>query len=130
MPVIRPKKLKWFGWSPEFPSENDWLLSEHPNRPVDETLPTTSRDRRADGVNAPVRDQGANGACVGFSSTYAVGYLRRVDRDAYSTIYSAQEMYYDARVADGIEWKDVDSGAYIRDAMDSLRNLGIAPDRK
>jgi len=124
---IRPKNVRKFGWAPETPSIKDWLWKDSPyaNNP----MPTEdSPDRRELGHNAPVTDQGDTGSCVGQSSAYAVEYLTRIDRDAYhSTMYSALFQYYVARTADGPEWAKVDSGAYIRDSLDCLRTIGIAP---
>lgn len=127
-------RVKGKGWRPDIPSGKDWKLAEHHpglslhNLQSLDDLPNESRDRRADGVNGPVRDQGNAGSCVGFAATYGVDYLRRVDQDKLSTIYSPLQVYFDARVADGAEYAKVDSGAYIRDAVDQLRLLGIAPE--
>lgn len=135
-------KIKGKGWRPDVPSFKDYpfafakaqLIAQgfgeitESAAPASVKRPSISEDRRAAGQNIPVRDQGNLGSCVGFSSTYGVGFLRRTDRDALSTIYSPLQMYYDARIRDGMQWKDVDAGAYIRDAMDALRETGVAPD--
>jgi C1A family cysteine protease len=120
---------RYGGWSPEPPSIKDWKFADSPQ--ADTPMPTEDTpDRRALGQNGPVVDQGDLGSCVGHSSTYGVAYLTRVDKDAHhQNVYSRLEAYYDARTADGMQWKDVDSGAYIRDAMDSFRTKGIAPER-
>jgi len=117
-------KIYRLGWAPELPSIKDWKMSVHPKKDV--VVPPVSEDRRV--RNPPVRDQGNLGSCVGFSVTYGQGWLRRTDRDKLDTTYSPLQMYYDARVRDGAQWKDVDAGAYIRDAMDSLREVGVAPE--
>lgn len=117
-------RVKRMGWAPELPSMKDYKFSDSKAASVE--LEAESFDRRAE--NPPVRDQGQLGSCVGFSSTYGVGWLRRHDRDKLSTVYSPLQLYYDARVRDGMEWAKVDSGAYIRDAMDSLRDAGVAPE--
>src|SRR5688572_20076286 len=119
-------KVKGFGWRPDQPSPKDWKFGQIAG--VARTYSPESRDRRD--VNPPVRDQGNLGSCVGFSITAAVGYLRRTDRDHLSTNYSALQMYYDARVRDGMNWKEVDAGAYIRDGVDSLRHVGVAPESR
>jgi C1A family cysteine protease len=122
-------RLKGKGWKPDLPSLKDWKFSLHSNAAMHGPLtrPTESTDRRARAQNQPVMDQGNLGSCVGCSATAAVGFLRRTDRDSYSTIYSALQAYYDARIRDGMQWKDIDAGAYIRDAMDALRTVGVAP---
>lgn len=119
-------RVKGKGWRPDVPSHKDWPFRLSPHAQLQ--AQSESEDRRALGHNAPVRDQANAGSCVGFSATYAVDYLRRVDRDKLSTIYSALQMYFDARVRDGAQWAKVDSGAYIRDAMDALREIGVAPE--
>jgi C1A family cysteine protease len=115
------------GWKPELPSTKDWWIGEAVHlRGVE--LPAVSEDRRASGKNSPVMDQGDIGSCVGCSSAYGVGYLRHTDRQPQPTRYAALFQYYVARVAEGQEYADQDSGAIIRDSMDCLRNIGIPPE--
>jgi hypothetical protein len=126
MPALKFKSTRYLGWRPELPKLKDWKFGESvlANLPI----PPESPDRRTLGQNPPVMDQGPIGSCVGCSSGYyGVGFLRRTDRDTFSTDYSALFAYYNARVADGAEWASVDSGAFIRDSMDCLRTIGIAP---
>lgn len=113
------------GWKPEPPSIKDYRFSTSPMRA--EPIPPQSPDRRALGHNGPVMDQGDIGSCVGCSTAYGVAFLRRTDRDNLSTLYSALFQYYEARVADGMQWEKIDAGAYIRDSMDRLRAVGIPP---
>jgi C1A family cysteine protease len=117
-----------FGWKPDLPSIKDWPLRMSAVGRNTAVLPPVSPDRRE--INPPVRDQGKYGSCVGCSSVYGVAWLRRHEpRDLEGkTIMSAMQEYYDARTADGDEWKNVDAGAYIRDAMDMLRKKGVAPE--
>lgn len=114
------------GWIPEHPSIKDYKFGA--SAMASTIIPQgESTDRRALMLNAPVIDQGDLGSCVGCSSAYAVAFLRRSDKDRLSTLYSALFQYYEARLADGPQWRDVDSGAYIRDSMDRLRKVGIPP---
>jgi C1A family cysteine protease len=119
-------RVKGKGWRPDVPSLKDWPLSRHPR--LNATTSLESVDRRALGLNAPVQDQANAGSCVGHAAGYGVDFLRRTDQDKLSTIYSRLQIYFDARVRDGAQWAKVDSGAYIRDAMDALREIGTAPE--
>ena len=122
------KGVGGFGWRPELPKLKDFKFRASPMMAT--PLPPQSPDRRALGHNADVINQGDIGSCVGCSSTYGVGFLRRTDKDKLSTNYSALQLYYDARIRDGQQWETVDAGAYIRDAMDSLRETGVAPAKR
>jgi hypothetical protein len=95
-------RVKGKGWRPDIPSFKDWPFRLSAHGKAD--YAAVSIDRRVMEWNAPVRDQANAGSCVGFSATYGVDYLRRVDRDLLSTIYSALQMYFDARVRDGQQW--------------------------
>lgn len=117
---------KGFGWEPEFPDHRDFKLSAAP-RVAKATIPTTFSMRE---FCSPVRDQGRLGSCVGFSICAAIELLRRRDADEHSTIYSPLFAYYHARVADGLEWKGVDAGAYIRDGAKIAAKIGVPPESK
>lgn len=124
-PITGISGVARFGWSPEPPSIKDWKASVAPFAGA--AIPDESEDRRP--INPPVRDQGNIGSCTGFSSTYAVGYLLRTDKHSrHQTVYSPMFAYYNGRVADGEQWKTVDSGAYIRDVVDQLRKTGVCPE--
>lgn len=124
-------RARGFGWRPDVPSLKDWpFRNSRTFRELDGRWSSESLDRRAEKLNPPVRDQGNLGSCVGFAVTSAVGFLRRTDPDILSTNYSALMAYYEARLRDGPQWKNIDAGAYIRDAMDALRLSGVAPESR
>jgi len=115
-------RVKWKGWRPDLPSSKDWRfsLSKDAAAAIPDEYPAPRE------LHAPVFDQGDLGSCVGVSTSFAVHYLVKTDPDLRSaSSYSAMFAYYQARIRDGIKWKDVDAGAYIRDSMDALRDVGI-----
>ena len=120
--LIRMKSSRYLGWKAEPPKQKDWKFSESPFANV--SYPDfVIRDLN---LFAPIMDQGPIGSCVGCSSAYAVSFLAHIDKDLrHAPSYSALYQYYMARIGDGPEWATVDSGAFIRDSMDSLRTNGI-----
>lgn len=122
--LLRMKSARYLGWKAEPPKQKDWKFSESPwaNAPIKQQ----STKRRENGLLAPIMDQGPIGSCVGCSSAYGVAYLTHVDKDAkHSSVFSALYQYYMARTFTDPSYATVDSGAFIRDSMDSLRVNGI-----
>ena len=68
-----------------------------------------------------VRDQKNLGACTGFASTSAIEYYKR-SRDK-NFIFSPLMVYYEGRLLEGTE--KYDDGAYIRDVLKQLKNIGV-----
>ena len=62
-------------------------------------------------------DQGQEGACVGFGSSWAMTILNRIP-------YAARHLYIEAQKVD--EWSDTppEEGTSVRAAMDVLRKVG------
>lgn len=117
-----------FGWEPEFPDHRDFRLSQMPKlRPATDPGPPSFSLRD---YCSPVRNQLNIGSCVGFSTCAAVELLRRRDADEHSTIYSPLFAYYYARIEDGLEWKNIDAGAYIRDSMKVAARIGVCPESR
>lgn len=125
MPDITPKRIYGLGWRPDLPDHRDKPLTMKlaASAPVEVPIRTSLRDKCS-----PVRHQGDLGSCTGFATTAAVEYLRRVDEDAHSTIYSPLYTYYRARELDGCERVDV--GAYLRDAVKSVNKWGVPPESR
>lgn len=110
------------GWVPEPSDHRDWPLSK-----MTSVMSTYSPDSAS--LNrqnlSPVRDQMTVGSCTGMAVAAAVEYLRRKPtEDFWETLYSPLFPYWFARKAIGMT--DVDSGAYIRDAVKSVAHHGIA----
>lgn len=121
-------RVKGMGWIPDHPKIEDWPWGAH-RMAGRLTLPTVSPDRRALGQNAPVFDQGNEGSCVGCSSAYGVYFLDNIDKDKIGALRSPQQIYFDARVAEGPQFQHVDGGAYIRECMNQLRAIGASTER-
>ena len=106
-----------FGYLPDLPDARDWKYSERlaageekppPVLPPKFIVPKLS--------TIPVFDQGELGSCVGC----AVGSLHAYERKVVPR--SKLQIYYEARRLIGME--NVDSGAYIRDAIKVIATLG------
>lgn len=75
----------------------------------------------------PVRNQGGLGACTAFGATSLVDFIRR--RQSLTTwLPSPLFTYYSTRLMEGTV--DTDSGAYVRDALKSTVNDGVALERE
>lgn len=107
-----------FGYVPDLPDHRDWkygdglksglsseVVTARPSRVV---IPKIS--------TIPVFDQGQLGSCVGCSVGTMHSYERRV------VPRSKLQIYYEARRLQG--WEQWDTGAYIRDAIKVIANLG------
>lgn len=119
-----PQIGKGSGWMPEPVDPRDYRLGQ--------VASTTTKVEKASLAKwtPPVRDQGTQGSCTGFATASAVGLLRRKESDGpgdYNTIYSPQFIYNNAR--ETIGELDKDYGAYIRDAVGSVRKIGAATEK-
>lgn len=83
------------------------------------------KDFRKNGWAPPIRDQGNEGDCTGFSTTQALGVLS-LKKDPRFTGYpfSAQFAYYNGRLAEGDQGQD--SGAQLRDVVSGAVSQGVA----
>lgn len=118
---------KGTGWLPEPEDPRDYKLAQLiPNLKASSTV-TQPMFVDLQGQSA-VRDQGQVGSCTGFATTAAVEYLRRKPlEDVYETLYSPLFVYYNARATIGEEL--MDEGAYVRDAVKSVANIGASRER-
>lgn len=75
-----------------------------------------------------VKNQGAIGSCTAFATVALMEYNRkRYIVDAKEDVYSEKFTYYVTRV-DVAGWNTDDTGAYMRDAFNSARIYGAAPE--
>lgn len=116
--------IKGMGWKPDLPDHRDYPVSK---MRLGAPLQGVVSMRR---TMSPVRDQGMLGACTGFAVTAAMELLRRTDADDHSTIYSPLFAYLHARIADGEAYREIDAGAYIRDAIKVVANIGVPPESR
>jgi hypothetical protein len=117
MPDMSPRRN--FGYVPDLPDHNDWkysaLLSDST---ILETAPPSLPERTLirNLHKIPVVDQGNLGSCVGCSVASLHAYERGV------VARSILQIYYEARRLRG--WENYDTGAFIRDAIKVIANLG------
>jgi C1A family cysteine protease len=108
------------GYIPDLGDIRDWRLTAPSGPPP--TLPS-SVDLRPQ--CPPLYDQGAIGSCTANASS---ALFRFVDKKQGGLDVNPSRLfvYYEARRMQG--WETIDSGAYIRDAMKVLADLGAAPE--
>jgi C1A family cysteine protease len=104
-----------YGYLPDPKDERDFIYSIE--APVE--LPTEVDNRV---YTTPVRDQGNLGSCTGFSMTVGLREFMTKVEGKYTTRFSPLYLYYKEReLEDSI---DEDAGAYIRDGLKVLKNIG------
>lgn len=110
----------YFGWIPDLPDHRDFRLST-----IEPILAATPTEVDLSERAGPVYDQDGLGSCTGQATA---GLFRFVDRQQGGVDLnpSRLQIYYDARAIRG--WTMVDSGAYIRDALSVVHNIGAAPE--
>jgi C1A family cysteine protease len=110
-----------FGWRRELPDHRDFRFSVRPR--ILRALPA-SADVSAD--QPPVYDQGNEGSCTGNAgSALAYAALRKVGV-ASPFIPSREGLYQQALIKEN-SW-GWDAGAYLRDIMWAIANLGVWPE--
>lgn len=108
-----------FGWLKELPDARDWQYAKSMRQlagAVADIVPPVRYTLSNIDKYMPVVDQGQIGSCTGCSTSYMFQWERRV------VPRSILQVYYEARRKIGLEGED--SGAYIRDAVLVLRQLG------
>lgn len=107
-----------YGWAgPSLPDQRDYLYSAAPERLA--SLPPYVDLRTG---CAPIEDQGELGSCTSFAVGAAIRYARK--RQGLSDFVTSHLfLYYNSR-----KYKQVDSGAYIRDVMKSASKQGDCPE--
>jgi hypothetical protein len=115
--ILEPRRN--FGYLPDLPDFRDWSYAAALADPlmadaVPEQFPERVLIR--DLHRIPVVDQGNIGSCVGCSVASLHAYERKV------AMRSILQIYYEARRLRG--WQNEDTGAFIRDAIKVIANLG------
>lgn len=110
------------GWRPDLPDIRDWQL------PARLRVASLASSVDLSPNCSPVRDQGQLGSCTGHAIAAAIEYLRRIDDDHRSTIYSPLWIYYEERVLENSV--ESDAGAYIRDGIKVVNKIGAPPESR
>lgn len=116
----------WMGWRPDLPDHRDSdysfarALSDEIVNVQD--LPPSSKPQRKELDKHPIRDQGPAGSCTG----HGVGLIHAIERNVAQR--SPLWIYAEARKMIGE--LDRDDGAYIRDAIKAVADLGAPHESK
>lgn len=108
------------GWRPQPPDHRDYTLRLHRPDILELTLPPAASVRS---ILSPVLNQGGFGSCTAFGSLGGHEAVARKMGLAYPS-GSRMAQYYWTRAMQG--WQGQDTGAYIRDAVKVVANLGMA----
>jgi C1A family cysteine protease len=110
-----------FGWKPDPPDHRDLTYSAPLLRLA--SLPAKA-DLRS--KCPPVYDQGQIGSCTANAIAGAIQYQRTAEGDQPDFVPSRLFIYYNERVIE--HSVPYDAGAYIRDGMKSVNQLGVPPE--
>lgn len=110
------------GYIPDLPDHRDWPFAASAQLPP--TLPVKV-DLRPQTYPRPCYDQQSANSCTGNSTGAMFGFVDRKQGGA-NINPSRRQIYYDARALDGLE--SIDRGAYIRSALKTLADKGVAPE--
>lgn len=113
---LKPKDVKYFGWTPDVPDHRDMMFSL-PHKMED--LPTKV-DLRTEVL--PVFDQGKLGSCTAnaVSNAFAFSVVKQQEEQLY--VPSRLFIYYNTRVLEGNE--DRDTGATLRSTVKAMNKVG------
>lgn len=113
--MLEPRRKCGLGWRPDLPDPRDHLFRAAVAPQLAGTaLPVRAKVLGVEGF--PVFDQGQTNSCVGHSVAELHAIVRRV------TPRSRLQVYYEARRL--INETDRDEGAYVRDAIKVISQLG------
>lgn len=118
--MIKPRKIKCYGWRPDVPDHRDHKFT---SKLVPAKLPRSVDERKK---FPPCYDQGALGSCTGNAIAAALQYDRRKQK-LTDFIPSRLFIYYNEREIEGTI--NEDAGAEIRDGIKAVAKLG-APDEQ
>jgi len=118
---IRVRTQRRFGWKPDLPDFRDKVLALPASKTKD--LPAQVDLRPAE--HFPIYDQGHLGSCTA-NAIAASFHFDQVRQNLHDFVPSRLFLYYNERAMEGTI--EQDSGAYIRDGIKSLNNVGICPE--
>lgn len=100
-----------FGWLPDLPDSRDFCYGalRMPARILPESVDLRSKF-------SPVEDQGSIGSCTANALAGALELLDKADGGTFVNA-SRLQIYFDERIRMGIQYKYVDSGAFLRDGV-------------
>ena len=106
------------GWRPDLPDFRDHIFDEAQSKSLSASSPTAALPTKTivPKFKVPVFDQGYLGSCVGNAISTMMSYTRQV------APRSRLQIYYEARRLIGET--HLDEGAYIRDGIKVISNLG------
>lgn len=113
--------IKGMGWRPDVPDMRDLILPKASGE-IDKALPAMV-DLSVDPAMPPIWDQGEIGSCTANASSAAVEFLQRKNKAIWDFMPSRLFVYYNSRLPLGMT--NVDSGAYVRDAIKSINIYGV-----
>jgi C1A family cysteine protease len=120
-----PRQIRRLGWKPDFPDHRDQFFSAP--RSVLQSLPPSYDLTIANPlINFPIYDQGQIGSCTANALAAAVEFDRLNRGQAPDFMPSRLFLYYNERQLEGSVASD--SGAYIRDGVKTLNQIGICPE--
>jgi len=121
---IPVRTTKGFCWIPDLPDRRDFLYI-----PVKEILLSLpfSVDLREQEQMPHVYEQGSLGSCTANAIGGALEFLEIKQKNKEIFTPSRLFIYYNERVV--INTVDYDSGAYIRDGIKSVADLGVCPEQ-
>jgi C1A family cysteine protease len=118
------RQTKGFGWIPDLPDRRDFLYI--PVKEILLALPS-SVDLREQEQMPPIYDQGSLGSCTANAISGALEFVEVKQSNKEIFTPSRLFIYYNERVV--INTVDYDSGAYIRDGIKSVFDLGACPEQ-
>jgi C1A family cysteine protease len=113
---------KWYGWLPDLPDQRDFMYAAIAPRIA--RLPQKIDLRRK---CPPVENQGQLGSCTANALVGALEFLELKDGAPFIDL-SRLFVYYNERAIEGTV--DQDSGAFLRDGIESLVRQGVCPEKE
>jgi len=117
--MIKRRKIKRYGWTPDFPDNRDLVYE---TRKMGHILPEVVDLRPK---CPPVQDQSNLGACTAHAICSAFQF-EQMRQGVESWQPSRLMVYFNERDMEGTV--DFDSGAQLRDGIKSIASLGVCPE--
>lgn len=122
--IVQTQQISRFGWKPDLPDYRDYKYKAVRLKPIQTVQLWETR------VMPKRRDQLYVGSCTGFSIAFLLTYLslNKFYQSAPKILmpFSPLFIYYNERLMEGTV--NEDSGAYIRDGIKSIAQVGCCSD--